>query len=72
MKTKVTKVELWIVDHDHLGEEGIKSTLENTNYPNHCMGPSVIKMETREVDWIDEHPLNQYATMDAAIKELFS
>lgn len=55
---KVHKLEVLIVDHDGLGPDEIKQVLENARYPNHCMSPDVIRIETRQVDWTDEHPLN--------------
>ncbi len=34
---KAYKVEILIVDHDKVGEEDIKSLIENAKYPNYCI-----------------------------------
>jgi hypothetical protein len=70
-KTKVHKVELLIVNTDNVTEESIISMIENARYPNHCIDPQVKHIETREVDWNDDHPLNKQATSEAAYQELF-
>jgi len=71
MKTKVYKLEVLIVNHDQLSVEDIRSAIEETHYPNRCIMPHVIKMEEREVDWSDDHPLNKKSTMTQTYKELF-
>lgn len=58
MKTKIYKVELLIIDHDDLGPAELKAVLEHTKYPNRCISPEVKQIETREVEWSDDHPLN--------------
>jgi hypothetical protein len=70
-KTKVHKVTLLIVDHDALGAEGVTEVLENARYPNDCMRPQVVEIDTREVTWADEHPLNVGHTWRAAFLGLF-
>lgn len=57
-KVQVHKVVLLVVDHDEVGAEEVGEVLEHNRYPNHCMAPSVMHVETREVDWSDDHPLN--------------
>lgn len=71
MATKVHKVTLLIVDHDQLGADGVREVIEPTRYPNHCIGPSVMDVETREVEWDDRHPLNRYDTMRAEFERMF-
>lgn len=71
-KTKIVKVELMIVNFDDLSEEEIKSVLENARYPNHCIGPNVMATEVKEVDWNDDHPLNNRNKMADAYNELFN
>lgn len=71
MKTRVLKLEVLIVNHDGLSDEEIKSVVENTKYPNWCISPEVLKLESREVDWSDDHPLNKRSTRQQAIDELF-
>lgn len=69
---KVHKVEVLIVDHDDIGSEEVRVVLENQKYPNWCMSPIVQAIETREVKWSDDHPLNRRETADAAYRALFA
>lgn len=46
----------------------ITSVLKNLDYPEFV---DVLSVETKKVEWSDEHPLNKAETRDAAIKELF-
>jgi len=55
---KIHKVTLLVVDSDDIGAEDIKEVIENQKYPNYCISPSVVAIETEEVDWSDNHPLN--------------
>ena len=55
---KIHKVTLLVVDSDDIGAEDIKEVIENQKYPNYCISPSVVTIETEEVDWHDDHPLN--------------
>jgi hypothetical protein len=71
-KTKVYKIELLIVDHDNIGEDGVVALLENQRYPNRAIYPSVQSIETREVYWSDNHPLNNLNTADEAYRKLFA
>lgn len=68
---KVYKVEILIVDHDKCGNDEIKSVIENTHYPNRCIMPKVMKLESCEVEWSDEHPLNNRATQLLTYLQLF-
>jgi len=70
-KTKVHKVELLIINTDNVTEESIITVIENARYPNHCISPSVKHIETREVDWDDDHPLNKSETCEEAYRKLF-
>jgi hypothetical protein len=70
--TQVHKLEILIIDHDGLGADEVQSVLEETHYPNRCIRPHVLKIQTRQVEWSDEHPLNNVNTFDAAQEELFS
>ena len=69
---KVFKVELMIIDFDELGEQAIIDVLENTKYPNRAVTPSVKHIESREVEWSDEHPLNKFTGQNKAYEELFA
>jgi hypothetical protein len=56
---KVYKVNVLVTDHDEIGENELKSVLENTMYPNHCISPDVMSIESRDIgEWSDDHPLN--------------
>lgn len=72
IETRVYRVELCIVDHDGIGEDGIVSLIESARYPNHAIAPRVTEIESRGVEWSDDHPLNKFATSGAAFRELFS
>ena len=69
---KVYRLTVLVVDHDDIGAQEVKDVLENARYPNRCMSPEVLEIETREVEWTDEHPLNYRASRDAAARELFA
>lgn len=71
MKTQVHRVEVLIVDTDDVGPDGVRRLLEHTRYPNRAISPHVMGIETRAVDWSDEHPLNRAATTEGAYRELF-
>lgn len=68
---QVHRIEVLVVDHDGLGAEGVREVLEHTRYPNRCIRPEVMDIETREVAWNDDHPLNNKKTTDAAYEALF-
>lgn len=68
---KIHKITILVVDHDNLGAPGVKLELENTNYPNDCISPRVIEIDTREVEWSDDHPLNNYKTQCSEFRRLF-
>jgi len=58
-----------VIDFDELGEEDVKSALENTKYPNWCIYPRVVRCRTEDIgEWSDDHPLNQSGT---DVKEYF-
>ena len=66
----VHRVVLCVVDHDRIGE-WLKDMIEDARYPNRCIAPTVMSIETRTVDWTDEHPLNIRSTHAAAFADLF-
>ena len=69
---KVHKIEILIIDFDGVGAEEITSILENNHYPNHCISPQVKKIESKDIEWSDNHPLNGRTTSDQAYKEIFN
>ena len=72
MKAKVHKVELFIVEFNSLTGQDVGFYLENANYPNDCIAPSVKHVVSKEIEWSDDHPLNNLRTQDAAYRELFN
>lgn len=70
--TRIYRVEVFIVDHDAIGPEGVKSVLENARYPNRAISPHVVSIDTRNVEWSDDHPLNKRDGWRPAYDELFS
>jgi hypothetical protein len=71
MKTKVYKVELLVIDHEHCcSEDDVRFFLENVKYS--YLYPKVKSIQSRVIEeWTDDHPLNQKATCDQAYKDLF-
>lgn len=69
--TDVHRVTLLVVDHDRLGAAALKTEIESVNFPNDCVSPKVVLVETRRVDWHDGHPLNQRDGWRAAYEALF-
>ena len=67
---KVYKVELMVIDFDEVGEE-MKEIIENQKYPNYCISPSVVSMESREIEWDDKHPINDGKGWREEFKKLF-
>lgn len=70
---KAYQVVLLVVDHDELGADEMRKTIENVRYPNHCISPQVVVIEERDIgEWNDDHPLNKRSTADAEYNRLFS
>ena len=69
---KAMKVEILILDFDGLGEYEVRATIENTRYPNHCISPSVQSIKSVEIEWSDDHPLNNSGTSARAYADLFA
>lgn len=69
--TEVHKVVLRIVDHDRLGADAVSNAIEDQRYPNRCISPRVVSIDTREIEWSDDHPLNHARTSKAAFEKLF-
>jgi hypothetical protein len=69
---KAYKLTLLINDHDEVGDE-IKDIIENQKYPNYCIAPYVMDMQSVDVgEWSDEHPLNKRSTMKEKFNKLFN
>jgi len=70
--TMAYKVEVLVIDHDGLGEQGIIDEMENVRYPNHCMNPEVKSVVGVDLgEWDDDLPINSRTKSDAEYKRLF-
>ena len=69
---KAMKIELLVLDFDFLGEEGVKSAIENVRYPNRCIDPTVKSIKSVDIEWTDDHPLNKAGTEARAYADLFA
>lgn len=69
--TQVHRIVLLVVDHDDLGANGVIDVLENVRYPNHCIYPKVMTVDTCVTDWTDDHPLNSDRTMQKEFEKMF-
>lgn len=70
---KAHKITVLVVDFDGLGSEEVKSVIENAHYPNRCISPDVMEIQTVDLgEWTDEHPLNQNTSKLAEYVRLFS
>lgn len=67
MKATVYRVELLVIDHEQVSEQGMCDYLENLRYAN----ARVMQIESRTVDWDDTHPLNHGGTQAAEFARLF-
>ncbi len=68
---KVYKVEVMVVDHDEIGEDGIKTALATASFSNRCMRPQFVRAESREIEWDDRHPLNMRVGWREAFLAMF-
>lgn len=68
---KAYKITLLVIDHDDVGDR-IKSVIEGQRFPNHCISPRVMDIETADIgEWTDEHPLNYINKQEAEFQKLF-
>jgi hypothetical protein len=65
--TKVYRMTVLVIDHDNLGEENVHFTVEKYA----ALDARVVSMDTKEVDDIDEHPINHEETWENAYQRLF-
>jgi hypothetical protein len=68
MKATVYKMTIMVIDFENMGEDGIKQVIEGCKYA--C--PDVLQSESRDVEWIDEHPLNNSTKSREAFYALFA
>jgi len=69
--SKAYRVELLVIDHDGLTESDVVHVIETTRYPNRCIAPRVMRIDEREIEWGDRHPLNLTTTQRAEYERLF-
>lgn len=56
---KAYRLTVTVVDHDGVGGEGITRAIEGARYPNHCISPTVLRVDEADIGrWHDGHPLN--------------
>lgn len=67
----VYKIKLYVIDSDDIGKKEVKHLLEETRYPNHCMNPTIYNIQTRVINWTNDHPLNYNDTYKEAYEKLF-
>lgn len=70
-KTKVYRIVLLHIDHDDIGSDQLKCLLEECSLGNHITAGSVMSVEEAEVEWDDDHPLNEHATQEQEFRVLF-
>ena len=69
---QVHQIVAYVIDFDKLGAAGIRSTLEQTRFPNDCLHINVRSIETRDIGpWDDDHPLNKKPTAEAELQRIF-
>ena len=76
-RVNVFRVEVYVVDFDDLGADGIAQVLENARYPNHCLeGLQVSPAESMEIgeDEYDDSEMNRSdrAVSIPAFRKLFA
>ena len=67
----VHKVTLLIVDHDGVGANEVSDLIEMQKFPNWCISPNVMDIQTRQIEWSDDHPLNCTGSEDE-FKRMFA
>jgi hypothetical protein len=65
---KAYKIEMLVLDFEDSGEEAIRDTIEGSRHLN----AQVMSSKSVDIDWSDDHPLNQCGTTARAYQDLFS
>ena len=65
---KAYKIEILVLDFEDSGEESIKDTVENMRHLN----AEVMNIKSVDIEWSDEHPLNNCGTSARAYQDLFA
>lgn len=66
MKTNVYKIEMLVIDHECMSEGSVRFQIQDQDWAS-----KVMKLEKREVEWDDAHPLNHADTQEAEYRRLF-
>ena len=62
------KITVLVLDFDNVGAGNAGRMIETARYPNLCMSPQVLKIESRDIgEWPDNHPRN---LRDLALAEI--
>lgn len=69
---KAYKLEIFVIDHDNIGANGIKDEIECASYGNDCISPKVKCVTEKDIgEWTDDHPLNKHSTCEEEYRRLF-
>lgn len=68
--TRVMKVELLVITNE-LDANDVVREIEQVRYPNDCLSPRVVSIDSREVRWSDDHPLNRPETWCSEYRRMF-
>ena len=55
---EVHKITLPIIDHGGVGAKEISDLIKMQKFPNLYISPNVVSIETRQIEYSDDHPLN--------------
>lgn len=65
---KVFKLEVMVLDFEDSDIEVIKEILEQNRY----LSATVMSHKSADIEWSDEHPLNESGTQARAYQDLFA
>ena len=65
---KAYKIEILVLDFEGGGEEHIKDAVENMRHLN----AQIMNSKSIDIDWSDDHPLNNCGTSARAYQDLFA
>lgn len=68
MKARVYRFEVIVVDFERCSPEDVRAVIEQI--PELGL-TRVMSTDYRDVEWSDEHPLNQRRTQEEALRKLF-
>lgn len=70
------KLEILVIDYDEVDQgtgEEIKELIENQKFPNYCINPRVMAIQSADIGpWTDDHPLNKRDTSESEYRRIFS